>query len=134
MRKLFLLGLPLVLLASACVTDHGRFTVVALSKIDFKDYDSKTSEKTRNVTKAQRRQIVIVVPATDGTLEGAVADVCGKNNGDFLTDAHLWERWFFAPGYAQTAYYARGDVVKLNDQLAPGTTSSSSEKTQEPRD
>ena len=113
MKKLF--SLIVVLMLSACTTNHGTFTVLSKNIVDLDNLDLSTQQKIKNVEGKSVGHIVIAIPfgEMNPSLESAMTDAFNRTDGDLFTDATIKSYFFYIPYvYGQAGVVVEGDVIK----------------------
>ena len=103
----------IILLANGCAIRHGDFTVLSNKVVRLSEFELGKAERTRDVTGKDVDHIISFIPTGVPTLEEAVDDALEEGNGDVITDAVIYYRWWYIPYiYGQSSWTVSGDVVK----------------------
>jgi len=100
---------------SGCTIRHGDFTVLSNRLIDTEHFSLSAKEKVR-VTGEDVQHIIIVIPTSPATLEGALDDAFDKSGGDVLVDAVIKQYWFRFPYiYGRNVWKVEGTAIKTRN-------------------
>lgn len=112
MRKILIL--ISLLFSSACVANHGSFTVLSNKLVDVQDFELDKADRVKHVKGKDTSHIIIFIPTNiTPTLGGAITDALTKADGDVMTDVTVnsWS-WYVPYLYGYAGWSVEGDVVK----------------------
>jgi len=109
---------------AGCSINYGTFAVLGTRPVDV---DSPSFERVQEgVTGKSMRRTIVIFPAGIPRIGEAVEDALTKTDGDLMTDATVYLRWWYIPPvYGETYFEVTGDAWKARhdsvagDHLAP---------------
>ncbi len=98
---------------AGCSVHHGDFTVLSDVLVDLSRADLSSPDRARGVVGEDVTDIVLFVPRSTPSLEGAIRDALRKGGGDLMTDVTVTSHgWYLPLIWGRVGWRVEGDVVK----------------------
>jgi hypothetical protein len=103
-----------VITMNGCIIRHGEFSVLTDKLVNLKEFELGKAERAKGVEGDDIQHIIFFIPTSGPpNLLNAVDSAMEKGHGDVMTDAVIYQRFFYIPLlYGEAGWEVKGDVVR----------------------